>query len=367
MPAHEVHAKIGVSGNSMDIQLRWIRFSFLLILTLVVMVSCRRPYLSETPIGSMKPRVEAQNPDAERSPTNLPTVAPTRTRFPTVTDSPVLGLTITTTSLPSATPVQMVRFAIIGDYGLAGDPLRDVAEIIKGWEPDFILTTGDNNYPDGKAENIDANIGQYFHEFIYPYTGVYGHGADRNRFFPVLGNHDWNSDQARPYLDYFDLPGNERYYDFVWGPVHFFALDSDSREPDGVGRSSIQAEWLRDKLANTMARWKVVYMHQPPYASSGDGSIDWIQWPFDAWGADVVICGHSHVYERIEIDGFTYLVNGLGGSAIYSFGDPVPGSLVRFNQDYGALRVEASQEQIIFQFLTRTGEAVDTWGLYGDD
>jgi len=341
----------------------------LLILALVIwaMAACSRPSPQDSPAAAIEPQGTDWEPTAEPPATSLPTR--TRTANPSPTDTATMEVAIapTATMLPSATPIQAIRFAIIGDFGLAGDAIRDVAEMIKGWEPDFILTTGDNNYPDGKAENIDANIGQYFHEFIYPYDGAYGQGADQNRFFPVLGNHDWNSDQANPYLNYFTLPGNERYYDFVWGPVHFFALDSDSREPDGVGRSSVQAEWLREKLASSTARWKIVYMHQPPYSSCGDGSIDWIQWPFEAWGAHVAIGGHSHVYERIEIDGFTYLVNGLGGGAIYGFDEPIPGSQVRFNQDYGALRVEASPEQLTFQFITRNGEVVDTWALYADE
>lgn len=344
-------------------------FPRLLILALAIwaIVACSRSSPQEPSLAVSELHETAGEPTVEPPPSSLPTLTPTVSQSPTTAPTVTVAVPPTATLLPTATPVQAIRFAIIGDFGLAGDPIRDVAAMIKGWQPDFILTTGDNNYPDGKAENIDANIGQYFHEFIYPYSGAYGQGADQNRFFPVLGNHDWNTDQASAYLDYFALPGNERYYDFVWGPVHFFALDSDSREPDGVGRSSVQADWLRERLASSTARWKVVYMHQPPYSSSGDGPIDWIQWPFEAWGASVAIGGHSHVYERIEIDGFTYLVNGLGGGAIYGFDDPIPGSQVRFNQDYGALRVEASLEQITFQFITRSGEVVDTWGLYGDE
>ncbi len=85
------------------------------------------------------------------------------------------------------------------------------------------MTTGDNNYPDGAAATIDENIGQYYADFIYPYTGSYGTGAASNRFFPSLGNHDWYTTGAMPYLDYFALPGNERYYRFTRGPVEFFA------------------------------------------------------------------------------------------------------------------------------------------------
>src|SRR6476661_7370829 len=137
-----------------------------------------------------------------------------------------------------------VRFAVIGDYGSGDDHEQDVANLVQSWNPDFITTTGDNNYPDGKTSTIDANIGQFYHSFIFPYTGAYGPGATANNFWPVLGNHDWNTAGAVPYLNYFVLPNNERYYDFVRGPVHFYMIDSDDHEPDGNTSTSIQGTWL---------------------------------------------------------------------------------------------------------------------------
>src|SRR5687767_4220926 len=68
-----------------------------------------------------------------------------------------------------------MRFAVVGDYS-AGQPLADVSNLVKSWNPAFITTVGDNNYPDGAASTIDANIGQYFHSFISPYKGGYGAG-----------------------------------------------------------------------------------------------------------------------------------------------------------------------------------------------
>ena len=272
------------------------------------------------------------------------------------------------TETATPTPIMSTRFAVIGDYGLAGDAERDVANLVKGWEPDFIITTGDNNYPDGKAETIDENIGQYYHAYIHPYLGAYGEGADINRFFPTMGNHDWSITGGNAYLDYFSLPGNERYYDFTWGPVHFFALDSDSREPDGVGRSSVQGEWLRDKLDTSESVWKIVYMHHSPYSSgSEDGSIDWMQWPYKKWGATAVISGHSHVYERLILDDLPYFVNGLGGGARYGFDDPLPESQSRYQRDHGAMLVEATRNQITFQFVNRDHEIIDTYTIEKDN
>jgi hypothetical protein len=261
-------------------------------------------------------------------------------------------------------PAGSIRFGVIGDYGDGSQAEADVATLVKSWNPDIIITTGDNNYPLGAATTIDKNIGQFYQEFIYPYSGSYGAGATINRFFPCLGNHDWETPDVQPYLDYFTLPGKERYYDFVWGPVHFFAVDSDVREPDGITSASSQAVWLQTQLAASTSPWNVVYMHHPPYSSGANhGSTAAMQWPYQAWGADVVLAGHDHTYERILRDGIPYFVNGLGGASIYTFSTPVTGSEVRYSGDYGAMLVEASNAQITFQFVTRTGVLVDTYTL----
>jgi len=186
------------------------------------------------------------------------------------------------------------RFAVIGDFGQAGQPEKDVASLVKSWSPDFVITTGDNNYPDGTAATIDANVGQYYHDFIGSYKGTYGAGSATNRFFPTLGNHDWHTAGAQPYLDYFTLPGNERYYDYVQGPVHFFVIDGDGNEPDGTSPTSVQGQWLKSHLATATEPWKVVYEHFPPYSSGTEhGSSTWMQWPYKDWGANIVMSGTS--------------------------------------------------------------------------
>ena len=258
----------------------------------------------------------------------------------------------------------LIEFAVIGDYGQASQAELDVSNLVKSWNPDFVITTGDNNYPDGAAQTIDQNIGQYYHEFIYPYTGTYGTGAEVNRFLPSLGGHDWYTLNAQPYLDYFTLPGNERYYDYVWGPVHFFVINTADGEPDGISSSSVQAAWLQSSLAASTSAWNLVYMHDSPFSSGSiHGSTSVMQWPYAAWGADAVLSGHDHTYERIFQNGIPYFVNGLGGRSIYSFGTPISGSQVRYNGDYGAMLVEADEWQITFQFVTRTGITIDTYTL----
>lgn len=254
-----------------------------------------------------------------------------------------------------------VRMAVIGDYGLAGPDAAAVAELVRSWSPDLVITLGDNNYPHGRASTIDDNVGQYYHSFISPYVGRYGPGADTNRFFPALGNHDWRTPGPWPYLEYFALPGNERYYEVEWGPLHLFAVDSDMHEPDGNTADSDQARWLRDRMGASTLPWQLVYMHHPPYSSGDHGSSRVMRWPFAQWGADAVMAGHDHHYERIERDGVLYFVNGLGGNPErYSLRRPVPGSMVRYRDAHGAMLVEATADQLEIRFIDVHGEEVDT-------
>ncbi len=223
------------------------------------------------------------------------------------TASPSAAATVTSlppsptfTATPPPTPTPSASFAVIGDYGLAGQAEADVAALVKSWGPEFIITTGDNNYPNGESATIDQNIGQYYQEFIASYAGDFGPGSETNRFFPTLGNHDLYSEWGEPYFDYFNLPGNERYYDFQWGPVHFFALNGDPGEPDGFRADSVQGTWLQAGLAGSTAPWQIVYFHQAPYSSGTHGSSVWMQWPFAAWGADAVISTIGPYYKYGE-------------------------------------------------------------------
>jgi tartrate-resistant acid phosphatase type 5 len=263
---------------------------------------------------------------------------------------------------------QTVRFAVIGDYGSDGANEASVAFLVKSWSPDFVITVGDNNYPSGYASTIDVNIGKHYQQFIGNYKGAYGTGSSTNRFWPTLGNHDWggtipNPTGANPYLAYFTLPGNERYYDFTSGPVHLFALDSDGNEPDGTSSSSLQAGWLQARMTASSAPWKLVYFHHPPYSSGQHGSAIDMRWPFEQWGASAVLAGHDHTYERLSINGFPYFVNGLGGRSIYSFGTPISGSVYRYNASYGAMLVTATSTSIRFEFYNTAGTRIDSLTL----
>jgi tartrate-resistant acid phosphatase type 5 len=256
------------------------------------------------------------------------------------------------------------RFAAIGDYGYAGAPERDVANLVKSWNPDFIITLGDNNYDVGDSTTIDQNIGQYYHEYIYNYKGRYGPKTYSDRFFPSLGNHDYYTRNGEAYRDYFTLPGNGRYYELVRGDVHLFAVNSDAAEPDGISATSAQARWLQAALAASTSRWNVVYLHHAPYSSGSHGNTVALQWPFRAWGASVVLAGHDHNYERLVVDSLLYLVNGLGGRSIYTATRPkLAQSQKYFNGNYGALLLDATLDSLTIKFFTRQQVLVDSYVL----
>jgi hypothetical protein len=270
-------------------------------------------------------------------------------------------------------PADSISFAVIGDFGLPGDQAADVSALVASWAVDFVVTVGDNRY--GGA-TYDSAVGQYYCDFLSdvaqdPYCA--GGNSPVNAFFPAVGNHEY-SDSAgiNEYLSYFVLPGDnvgtlntsgsERYYDVIQGPVHLFFLDSEAAR-NGYDRAG-QQEWLQTSLADTSAHWKLVILHHAPYSSAEHGSQTYMQWPYGEWGASLVLAGHDHSYERLTVDSLPYFVNGLGGNpGIYEFGEPTPGSQLRYNGDWGAQRITANEDWLTVQFITRAGILVDSLTL----
>jgi tartrate-resistant acid phosphatase type 5 len=285
-----------------------------------------------------------------------------------------------------------VGFAVIGDYGVnVATTEGAVANLVNSWRPDFIITTGDNCYdqvgrPWVGPGDIDDKIGKYYSRYIGNYTGRYPPGSVTNRFFPSLGNHDYDEcGGLTRYQSYFTLPSNERYYSFRpllvgggQGPVHFFVIDSDGGVRGGPGLPSYlegQMTWLQAGLAASTAPWKLVYMHHPPFSSGSHRSHADMQWKYKQWGAHAVLAGHDHSYERLSCAdpaGSTaagklpYFVNGLGGAPETVFGSSPTGCdspTQRYAADHGAMLVEARADKILFRFVTHTGALIDTFTL----
>ena len=122
-----------------------------------------------------------------------------------------------------------------------------------------------------------------------------------------------------------------------------------------------QKKWLKAGLAASSTPWQLVLLHHAPYSSGIHGSTAAMQWPYQAWGADAVLAGHDHDYERLQIGKIPYFVNGLGGMSRYPFLRQVAGSQARYSADYGAMLVTASRTEITYDFISRTGTVIDSY------
>jgi hypothetical protein len=251
--------------------------------------------------------------------------------------------------------VRGLRFSFTSDAGHDNTDQKNVAAFIHSRNPDLLLFGGDNNHPDGAANTLQDN------------WAVYQVDINRSRVFPALGNHDLDTLAGANQVAYFNSPGNGRYYRHRVGIVEFFCLNSglDSaavvQEPDGIQSTQTQGQWLQAALADSEAKWKVVYFHHAPYSNStvhGPGLVT-MRWPFKDWGADVVLTGHNHHYERLIVDDFPYIVCGTGGSSLYDFiASPTAESLVRI-KEFGALIGEADNKKLLLRFYTTDGVLKD--------
>jgi hypothetical protein len=142
--------------------------------------------------------------------------------------------------------------------------------------------------------------------------------------------------------------------------VQFFILD-------GYTQTEVQRSWLEAGLATSAVPWQVVVVHFPPFSSAGSSS--WMQWPYEAWGADAVFSGHAHVYERVMRDdngdttAIPYIVTGLGGADLRAFGTPVAGSAARYNAGHGTLVVEACDAGMSLAFHSVSHGVVDQYRI----
>lgn len=218
-------------------------------------------------------------------------------------------------TLPAVGAVRPLRAWVLGDAGTgtaAQLAVRDRFVTFAANRPaDAILMLGDNAYLSGT--DAEYQVGMF---------DVYQDLLASTFCWSTLGNHDAlsasTSTQTGVYYDVFDLPtageggglpsGTEAYYSFDRGHVHFVCLDSMDSNRTATGA---MMTWLAADLAATNGRWIVAYFHHPPYSAGSHLSDD----PLDsggrlqdmrqvalpileAGGVDLVLCGHSHSYER---------------------------------------------------------------------
>ena len=157
-------------------------------------------------------------------------------------------------------------------------------------------------------------------------------------FAPVMGNHetysrDWKVRQPVAYLNYFAPPANgfkefsRRFYSFDVGVAHVAILDS---QWDELGKEiiDVQRNWLRQDLASTDKRWKIIFVHKDvlqyringrPERHEGFSDVGELFMPeFESLGVDVVFTAHLHTYRnRGLINGTLYILTGLSGNVRY--------------------------------------------------
>jgi hypothetical protein len=204
-----------------------------------------------------------------------------------------------------------------------------------GKRTNFIMTLGDNAYPEGADDEFQKKVFE-----VYPTL------FRNTEICSIFGNHDTEYGGGRPpYFDIFNLPtqgqlwglpsGDAGYFSYDYGNIHFIAL---SEGPEGVPttKTYLKAEsdmiqWLREDLAKDQRDWTIAYWHQPPYSKgTHDSDIEDDMMDFhrkvnpvlEEGGVDMVVCGHSHSYERSYfLDGHYGESNTLSKAMILDAGD----------------------------------------------
>jgi acid phosphatase type 7 len=211
------------------------------------------------------------------------------------------------------------RFWVIGDGGTGRSAQKAVFDRMResvqadGRPLDFWIHVGDMAYGTGRDV-----------EFQTRYFESYAPLLRNTVCWPSMGNHEGHTSKGTtgvgPYYDAYVVPtraescglasGTEAYYSFVHGNIHFICLDSHDldRKPDGA-----MARWLKADLEKAKSDWLVAFWHHPPYTKGShdsDKEKDLIEMRhhilpiLEAGGVDLVLTGHSHVYERsMLIDG----------------------------------------------------------------
>jgi len=243
----------------------------------------------------------------------------------------------------------------------------ETAKLLDGI-PGTVVTLGDNVYPDGTLT-----------EFNDCYGPAWGRHKDRTR--PSPGNHDYHTAGAAGYFTYFGSAASPMdqnctsdcrgYYSYNLGTWHIIALNSEIDHTKG----SAQEQWLRSDLAANQTTCTLAYWHRPRFSSNlhGDNSSINAFWQalYD-FGADVVLNGHDHAYERFAPQnpdaqaepnrGIREFVVGTGGAKLYTFLTIQPNSEVRNDTTWGVLKLTLHPGSYDWQFIPIAGQTFQDSG-----
>lgn len=223
-----------------------------------------------------------------------------------------------TTPPAAGTPADL-RLWVVGDSGTGERPQAEVFAGMQsyvgrtGRRLDMYLHVGDMAYGDG----TDA-------EFQRNFFDVYQPTLRQTVCWPTMGNHEGHTSRGLtgigPYYDAYVLPtageaggvasGCEAYYAFDAANVHFVCLDSHDLDRSPAGA---MAQWLAADLEHAQGDWLIAFWHHPPYSKGSHDSDreeqliemrENLMPLLEAYGVDLVLAGHSHIYERsMLIDG----------------------------------------------------------------
>ena len=282
-------------------------------------------------------------------PTNPPEPAP----IPPVPPAPVPPVPSTPQVFVGAGDI-----AMCGTKPASSSAAESTARLLDGIGG-TVFALGDNAYMSGTRQ-----------EYRDCYDPTWGRHKGRTR--PVPGNHDYETPGATPYYEYFGSNAGTAglgYYSFELGAWHAVALNSNDSSV-GVGLSSAQGAWLRADLAASRARCTVAYWHHPLFSSGQNGDSpemrDFWRILYDA-GADLVLVGHDHLYERFgpqdpdgradPARGLRQFTVGTGGATSYTFVTVRPNSEKRLTPVFGVLKLTLSSDSYDWEFVTTSGVA----------
>ena len=227
--------------------------------------------------------------------------------------------------------------------------------------PGTVFAVGDLAYPGGTDE-----------DFANCYGPTWGRFKDRTR--PAPGNHEYNSLGASGYVHYFDAAAGDpkkEYYSYNLGQWHIIALNSECAQVGGCDANSEQAKWLQHDLADRPAGCTLAYFHRPLFSSGlAHGADPELKPLWDILyhaGADVVINGHDHDYERFAPQdpsgkadpqhGIREFVVGSGGKNTHRvFGLPQPNTEARNADTYGVLKLTLHPKGYDWEFIPQEGK-----------
>lgn len=224
--------------------------------------------------------------------------------------------------------------------------------------PGTILTLGDTSYPDGEKW-----------EFNKCYDPTWG--RHKNRTKPVVGNHEYHTNNAGPYFDYFgDISGEKGkgYYSFNLGKWHVIALNSQLCDFEKCGSTSEQGKWLISDLEKYSAACTLAFMHHPLFSSGANNYNSHMRniWQtLYKYNVDVVLAGHDHNYERFapqdpqgksdDSKGIRQFVIGTGGGELGGFSKIAANSEIRNNDTFGVLKMHLHPTSYNWEFIPVNG------------